>query len=116
MMIFINWKKNKQKVLNFMLISTGTSRTTNALKVFPNYLKDNIQNQTISKLCIDDNKSKHSSNSTDILKSIKKFYEKPCTKDTIFKVAITEFISKILYRKKTSSGQFHFFEAKISLN
>ena len=33
----------------------------------------NVQNQTISKMYTDDNKSKHSSNPTDILKSAKKF-------------------------------------------
>ena len=33
----------------------------------------NMQNQTISELYTDDNKSKHSSNPTDILKSAKKF-------------------------------------------
>ena len=33
----------------------------------------NVQNQTISKIYTDDNKSKHSSNPTDILKSAKKF-------------------------------------------
>ena len=33
----------------------------------------NVQNQAISKMYTDDNKSKHSSNPTDILKSAKKF-------------------------------------------
>ena len=33
----------------------------------------NVQNQTIFKIYTDDNKSKHSSNPTDILKSAKKF-------------------------------------------
>ena len=33
----------------------------------------NMQNQAISKMYTDDNKSKHSSNPTDILKSAKKF-------------------------------------------
>ena len=32
-----------------------------------------MQNQTISEIYTDDNKSKHSSNPTDILKSAKKF-------------------------------------------
>ena len=35
--------------------------------------RQNMQNQTISELYNDDNKSKHSSNPTDILKSAKKF-------------------------------------------
>ena len=38
--------------------------------------RQNLQNQIISELYTDDNKSKHSSNSKNILKSAKNFYEK----------------------------------------
>ena len=54
----------------------------------------NMQNQKISELYTDDNKSKHSSNSTDILKSAKNFYEKLYTKETTSKTATTDLISK----------------------
>ena len=59
----------------------------------------NMQNQTISELYTDDNKSKHSSNPTDILKSAKNLYEKLYTKETTSKTTTTEFISKIRNRK-----------------
>ena len=58
-----------------------------------------MQNQTISEIYTDDNKSKHSSNPTDILKSAKNLYEKLYTKETTSKTTTTEFISKIPYRK-----------------
>ena len=54
-----------------------------------------MQNQTISELYIDDNKSRHSSNSTDILKSTKDFYESLHTKEANSKSATTECLSKI---------------------
>ena len=74
----------------------------------------NMQNQTISELYTDDNKSKYSSNPTDILKSAKKkFYEQFCTKETTSKTATAEFISKIPNRKKISNEHFHLCEAKI---
>ena len=72
-----------------------------------------MQNQTISEIYTDDNKSKHSSNPTDILKSAKNLYEKLYTKETTSKTATTEFISKILNRKKISNEKFHLCEAKI---
>ena len=40
------------------------------------YLKDNMQNQTISELHADDKERKCSSNPRDIPKSAKNFYEK----------------------------------------
>ena len=65
--------------------------------------RQNIQNQTISELYTDNNKSKYSSNSKDILKSAKKFYEKLYTMETTSKVTITKTLSKILNRKKISN-------------
>ena len=53
-----------------------------------------MQDQTISEIYTDDNKSKHSSNPTDILKSAKNFYEKLYTKETTSKTATTDLISK----------------------
>ena len=55
-----------------MLTLGGSSRAENAPKLFSKYLKDNMQNQTIFELYTDDNKSKYSSNTKDILKSAKK--------------------------------------------
>ena len=73
----------------------------------------NIQNQTQSKLYIDDNKSKHSSNSTDILKSAKYFYKKLYNKETSPKTVTNKFLSKISNRKKISNEKFYLCEAKI---
>ena len=58
-----------------------------------------MQNQTISKIYSDDNKSKHSSNPNDILRSAKNLYKKLYTKETTSKTTTTEFISKIPNRK-----------------
>ena len=62
--------------------------------------RHNLQNQTISELYTDDNKSKYSSNSKYILKSAKKMYETLYSRETTSKVAITEFLRKISSRKK----------------
>ena len=51
-------------------------REKNSPKLVLLYLKNNVQNQTISKLYTDDKKTKCSSNSNDIHKSIENFYEK----------------------------------------
>ena len=78
-----------------------------------------MQNQTISKLYIYDNKSKLSSNSTDILESAKYFYKKLCTKETTPKTVINKFLSKIPNRKKIQNVKFVrliFSEATKSIN
>ena len=75
-----------------------------------------MQNQTISELYTDDNRSKYSKNLKDIVKSAKKIYEKLQKKETISKNATTEFLSKIRNRKKKSNIQFNLCEAKISLD
>ena len=65
-------EKNKQKVLNIVLI-----RAKNTEKIYFKVLeRQNLQNQTIYKFYSDDNKSKYSSDLKDIFKSAKKFYEK----------------------------------------
>ena len=93
----------------------GSLRAKNVLKlIFKVLERQNMQNQTISELYINDNKSKHSSNRTDIFKSARNFYEKLKTKKTTSKATTTEFLSKILIRNKTSNEQFHHCEAKLS--
>ena len=63
-----------QKVLNFVLRSNGSLRVKKCSKTFFKVLeRSNMQNQTISESYADDNKSKHSSNPTEIPKSAKKF-------------------------------------------
>ena len=51
-------------------------REKNVPKLILLYLKNNMQNQTISNLYTVDKKTKCSSNSNDIHKSIETFYEK----------------------------------------
>ena len=80
-----------------MLTSDGNFMAKNALKLFSKYLKERI-----SEVYIDDNKLKHSSNPTDILKSPKNFYEKLYTKETTSKAPATEFSSQIPSKKKIS--------------
>ena len=78
-----------------------------------------MQNQTICKLYIYDNKSKLSSNSTDILKSAKYFYKKLYTKETTPKTVINKFLGKIPNRKKIYNVKFvrlKFSEAKKFIN
>ena len=65
-------------------------------------------------LYTNDNKSKHSSNPKDILKSAKKIM-KPYTKWTST-AATTEFVCKIPNRKKISNEHFNLCEAEISLD
>ena len=62
--------------------------------------RQNLQNQTISKLYTDDNKSKYGSNPKEIFKSAKKTYETLYNMETISKAATTEFFTKISNRKK----------------
>ena len=91
------------------------AKDTKSFKTFFKVLERQIrQDQTISELDTDDNKSKSSSNPKDILKSAKKLYEKLCSVNTPSKVATTEFLSNILNRKKISNEQFKLCEAKIS--
>ena len=62
--------------------------------------KQNLQNQTISELYNDDNKSKYSSNPKDILKCAYKIYDTHYIKETTSKDATTEFPTKIPSREK----------------
>ena len=68
-----------------------------------------MQNQTISELYTDDNKSKYSSNPKEIFKSAKKNYEKLYTKEAISKATTTAFLNKILDRKEISNKKFNFY-------
>ena len=74
-----------------------------------------MQNKTIFELYTDDNKLKYSSNLKDISKSAKIFYEKLYTKQTST-AATTDFLSKILNRKKISNAHFNLCEVDISLD
>ena len=71
--------------------------------------RQNLQNQTISELYTDDNKSKYSSNPKEIFKSAKKNYEKLYTKEAISKATTTAFLNKILDRKEISNKKFNFY-------
>ena len=75
-----------------------------------------VQNQTISELYTDDNKSKYSRNCNNILKYAKKIYEKLYTKEITSKAATTEFLSKIPNRRKISNEQSTLCEAKLYLD
>ena len=57
--------------------------------------RQNLQNQTVSELYIDDNKSKYSNNPKDIFKSAIKFYEKLYMKETTSEFATTKILSKV---------------------
>ena len=72
--------------------------------------RQNMKNQTKFELYTDDNKLKYSSNPKDILKSTKKIMRNSIT------VATTEFVCKILNRKKISNEHFNLCEAEISLD
>ena len=92
-------------------------RERNAPKTFFKVLeRQNMQNQTISELYTDNNKSKYSGNPKDILKSAKRFYEKLYLMETTLKAATTEFLSKFPNRKEVSNEQCNLCEAKISLD
>ena len=73
--------------------------------------RQNLQNQIISELYTDGNKSKYSSNPKDIFKNTKKI----CWLTTS-KAATTEFFTKIPNRKKIFNEQFNLCETKVSLD
>ena len=64
--------------------------------------RQNMQNQTISELYTDVEKSKFSSNPKDILKSAKSFYENLYTRENASKSAIDELLNQIPTNKKIS--------------
>ena len=75
-----------------------------------------MQNQTISELYIDDQKSKYSNNSSEILNSAKNFYKNLYTRDKVSKSAIEELLNKIPPNRKVSQEDFKLCEAEISLD
>ena len=77
-----------------------------------------MKNQTIFELYTDDNKSKYSSNPMNILKSVKKKKIKKMKLYTKYTstAATTEFVWKILNRKKISYQHFNLCEAEIFLD
>ena len=64
-MNYINWKVNMQKVQNFVQILYWRLKAKNAPKLISMYLKDNLENQTISELYSDDKKKEYSSERSD---------------------------------------------------
>ena len=75
-----------------------------------------MQNETILNYINWWYKSKYSRSPKDILKSVKKDYEKLYTKETTSKAATTEFLSKIPNRKKISNKDFNLSGAETSLD
>ena len=75
-----------------------------------------MQNQTISKLYIDDKRSKYSYNPSEILKSAKDFYKNLYTRDKVSKSATEELLNKIPPNMKKSKEHFKLCEAEISLD
>ena len=72
----------------------------------------NLEDQTISELYTDDNKSKYSRNSKDNFKFEKKFFEKLYSKETTSKFSATKFFSKSPNRKQIFNEQFNLCEVK----
>ena len=95
-----------------MQISCWSLRARNSPKLISMYLKDNMQNQTISELYTDDKKIKYSCNSNDILKSAKIFYKKFFYQGTTSKTATSELFVKILKERKSQMNNFTFAPIK----
>ena len=62
-----------------------------------------MKNQIRSELYADDKKLNYSSNSNDVFKSAKNFYQKLYTKETTSKTATAELFSTISNRNKVSN-------------
>ena len=68
--------------------------------VFKVLERHNLQNQTISELYSDNNKSKHSSNLKGIFKSAKKNYEKFSPRRQLPKLLLLNFLAKLSTERK----------------
>ena len=78
---------------NFVQILDGTWRAKKCSKRFFNVLeRQNMQNETISELCINDKKIKYSNNPQYILKSTKFFYKDLYTRGNVSIDAINELL------------------------
>ena len=75
-----------------------------------------MQNQTMSELYIDDQKSKYSNNPSEILKSAKNVYQNLYTRDKVSESATEELLNKIPPNRKTSKEHFKLCEAEICLD
>ena len=85
-------------------------------KSFFNILeRQHMQNQTISELYIDEEKSKTSVYPKDMLNSAKKFYESLYTREKISQPAINELLNKIPINKKISNEHFKLCETALSI-
>ena len=81
------------------------------------YLKDNMQNWTLSWLYTDDKKKKYYKNLiNDILKSAKNFYEKFIPRDSIQIYDFLNFLAKFLTGIKSQMNNFTFMSMKFLLN
>ena len=89
-------------------------KAKNASKLISMYLKDNLENQTISELYSDD-KKKNILASVVTRKSAKGFYKNFYTKRQPQKLPLLNFFIKISNRKKISNEKFPLFETKIYL-
>ena len=75
-----------------------------------------MQNQTMSELYIDDQKSKYSNNPSEILKSAKNVYQNLYTRDKVSESATEELLNKIPPNRKISKEHFKLCEAEIYLD
>ena len=112
-----------EKVQNVMQILYWDWKAKNTPKLISMHFKDNMQNQTVSELYADDNKTKYSSNPNDILKSVENFYEKVYTKRQRPKLLILNFLAKFITERKSQMNNLTFVRLtflsnfkKLSLN
>ena len=109
----INYKTNKQKVLNFVLTFDGNWRSKNAQKSFSKVPERQIlQNQTISELYTDDNKSKYYSHHKNILKSVKKFMKNFAPRRQLRKLLLLNFSANFLTDRKYLLNNITFVRRK----
>ena len=73
-----------------------------------------MQNQTISEIYTNDNKSKLSSNPTDILKSAKKIVKNFIPKTQVPKLPLLNLLAKFLTERKYLINNFAFARRKFS--
>ena len=78
--------------------------------------RQNLQNESLSDLYTDDNKSKYSSYLRRFYEFWKFFMKNFTARRQLPKLLLMAFFSKSPYRKKISNEQFNLCEAKISLD
>ena len=114
-MDFINWKTEKQKVLNLVPILDTRSRAKSAPKLSSKYSKDRIcKIKQYSNIMMIINRYILAILRT-FLNLQKKFIKNSTPKKTSA-AATTKFLSKISNRKKISNEHFNLCETEISLD